>query len=674
MKSTTIIKLLLVLTLSACFFCAKSKAKSETVLGFFNSLFTGYSEAERLGNSLEGNRVETNSELATQAAKAEKNENEAITDITMNTETGSNVESVANSNTNKESIANNEMANLIASNEESSNSSISKVSNESNLLTSSEKISTQTSEEPPKRTEGWLQISSSLFLNKNKFPPVVLEDGTVEAIQVNADFFRRNDAFVPNSNDENLPKTPYHFYFRVNNDNLYYSPTKTDETILGNIFFNRVLIDSDDSKDCFFLYELGVPERWRLCADDKNQRMAFVCEIKKELNEEDYICSKAADGKGEFLDMNAIPKPTVIEDRQIQPIMLIPLPSRNCNDKWDYISKGKDWECTCKEGLEQSPVDLPEGEKAVASPVTPLFQYEEISAKSTITSLDGHVRANEYIKIKYSKGALRIFHPNLGKIVTLDGAVYVAEEIVFHTPSEHTIEGRRFEMEMQVIHYGQSKGDIAKQVVLSFLFEKKSGIYNKFLDDIDFFNLPNPAFPERDITNNLFIPKIFYTSTDDNIPVMRPFSFYTYQGSITFPPCSEKTIHYVVSQPIPLGSTLLNLMKEALRVPDFKDEMGNIISTPEVPDNFRDVQPLNGRTVFFYDVAKYCNPGELDYTKKKEVRPSRGHYEKVKSKKWVYYQVDGKSPSGMPDSYIVSEQEATLKDAKMDNDYHQALI
>ena len=50
----------------------------------------------------------------------------------------------------------------------------------------------------------------------------------------------------------------------------------------------------------------------------------------------------------------------------------------------------------------------------------------------------------------------------MGKIVTLDGAIYVAEEIVFHTPSEHTIQGKRFPLEVQIIHYGQSKGDIAK--------------------------------------------------------------------------------------------------------------------------------------------------------------------------------------------------------------------
>ena len=81
----------------------------------------------------------------------------------------------------------------------------------------------------------------------------------------------------------------------------------------------------------------------------------------------------------------------------------------------------------------------------------------------------------------------------------MDGGVYYAEEIVFHTPSEHTIKGKKYDMEMQVIHYGQSQGDIAKQIVLSFLFEKTPGRYNQFIEDLNVFDLPNPTSPVRDL-------------------------------------------------------------------------------------------------------------------------------------------------------------------------------
>jgi len=177
---------------------------------------------------------------------------------------------------------------------------------------------------------------------------------------------------------------------------------------------------------------------------------------------------------------------TVLTKKVTQPIILIPLPSKSCNENWDYTKKGIDWDCDCAEGKEQSPIDLPVPNKALGSPAKPLFQYDEVLPRNTITTDDGQTKS-ENLKIKYVNSTLKILHKDFGRVVTLDGSVYVAEEIVFHTPSEHTINGKTYDLEMQIIHSGQTVGDIAKHVVLSFLFEKKPGVYNKFIDDVDFF-------------------------------------------------------------------------------------------------------------------------------------------------------------------------------------------
>ena len=387
------------------------------------------------------------------------------------------------------------------------------------------------------------------------------------------DYFRLNDAFNPDqAPSPDGPKTDKDFWFRLSGTHVYYSMTKTDMNVMGAISVDSIkdaTMNSDQTKFCFVIDD-EEKSQWTLCAANEEVRQKWICLINKNLGRPLPGCDgpKKADVK---LDNQT----TVIEEKIIQPIILIPLPSKKCNTGWSYNNHGSDLTCTCSEGKEQSPIDLPNPSKAVDSPVAPLFQYEEVQAKSPLTSLDGQVISEQYIKIKYFENALRIFHPNLGKIVTLDGTVYIAEEIVFHTPSEHTIEGKRMDMEMQIIHYGQSRGDIAKQVVLSFLFKKSPGVYNKFMDDVDFFALPNPLTKERDITNNLYIPKVFYSSSDNDIPVMKPFSFYTYQGSVTFPPCTERTIHYVAAEPIPIASAPLELMKEALRNPDSRDEKGN---------------------------------------------------------------------------------------------------
>jgi carbonic anhydrase len=445
-----------------------------------------------------------------------------------------------------------------------------------------------------------------------------------------------------------MPPGSFYFWFRLSGRNIYYSTTKTDINILGAI--NIVNVDDAIPKNdfsveasCFSIKDKEL-KNWKLCADSIDIRNKWVCKIKEILMLNDDLCMNIS---GENM------KPTVIEKIVNQPIILIPLPSRHCNENWDYKTHGQDWECDCAEGKEQSPIDLPPVDKAILSPIKPLFQYDEASVKVAFSTLDGQLNEGQQVKIKNIDNALRIFHKYFGKIVTLDGAVYNAEEIVFHTPAEHLINGRRYEMEMQVIHYGQTKGDIAKQVVLSFLFEKKPGIYNKFIDDIDFFNLPNPVSKERDLINNLFIPKVFYTADDDNLPIMRPFSFYTYQGSLTFPPCTERTIHYVAAQPIQLGSTALQLFQEALRVPDMVTQTGDVVVANFIDQNYRKIQPINGRPVFYYDHIKYCGPEPP----KKIIKPT-GHYEKVMKEATKYFYVNGPEPSGLPGAFVVSEKEA----------------
>jgi len=264
------------------------------------------------------------------------------------------------------------------------------------------------------------------------------------------------------------------------------------------------------------------------------------------------------------------------------------------------------------------------------------------------------MKSDQYLKIILDNSVLKIKNKSFGKVITLNGSIYVAEEIVFHTPSEHKINGKQYDLEMQVIHTGQTKGDIAKHVVLSFLFEKKPGVYNKFLDDVDIFNLPNPVSKERDILNNLYIPKILYSSDSDDLPVMKPFGFYTYQGSLSAPPCTERTIHYVAAKPIPVGNVVIQLFQEATRTPDSIDSSGNVVVNTNLSANNRGVKPLNGRSVYYYNYVEQSGPELPERPKAKPV----GHYEKVNKKMIEYFYVNGGKPSGLPGAFVVSETEA----------------
>jgi carbonic anhydrase len=439
---------------------------------------------------------------------------------------------------------------------------------------------------------------------------------------------------------------------------MYYSSSKTDVNILGEIDWDSVVDVTESEKKvnntsiyCFQTNDKDN-KNWILCNEDKAERHKWVCRIKLLLQlPKDGSC---ADVFGEE------PMKPNVEIKKIQPEVVIPLPSRDCNENWSYRFNGKDWECTCKEGMEQSPIDLPLPHLVTDSPVKPLFQYSEVGPESDITTLDNLVMAGEDIKLRNFDGHLTLYHHNFGKVVTLDGAVFKAEEITFHTPSNHKIDGKSFPLEVSIIHYGISKGDIAKQVILSFLFEKKAGIYNQFIDDLDFLNLPNTSQKVKNIINKIYIPKILFEArgeNDDQIIMMKPFSFYTYQGSLPFPPCTERTIHYVASKPLRIGSTALQLFTEALRVPDQIKSDGSsfdVIVSDTLPVSNREIQELKGRPIFHYDHKKYCPMGDPP---KPEVKPL-GHYEKMKRDVTNYFFVTGTKPSGIPGAFVVPNEEA----------------
>jgi len=297
---------------------------------------------------------------------------------------------------------------------------------------------------------------------------------------------------------------------------------------------------------------------------------------------------------------------------------------------------------------------------AIGSPVRPYFSYEKVQIIADENLKSRGIKEGDTLKLRYTRGTLRLYAPYLGKIVTQDGAVYHGQEISFHVPSQHKIHGEKFDMEMQIVHYGKSIGDTDKQVILSFMFKKAPGIYNKFLNQLDIFNLPNPLDKERDLQKELYIPDILFNLNEESPSSMIPFSFYTYEGSLTRPPCSEKTIHFVASEPIGLSSTVISLFKESLRIPDLETQDGTVmVNETSILYSNRQTQNLYGRNIFYYNSKKY---GCLFNRKLKKPSPSNvyksGHYERKTSKLESYFFVEGNKPSGLPGAFVVTEKEA----------------
>jgi len=71
------------------------------------------------------------------------------------------------------------------------------------------------------------------------------------------------------------------------------------------------------------------------------------------------------------------------------------------------------------------------------------------------------------------------------------------------------------------------------------------------------------------------------------------------------------------------------------------------------PQNNRAEQDRNARPVYHYDHTKYCAMNEVLQAEK-----PKGHYEKLTQKVNKYIFVNSELPSGIPNSYVVSANEA----------------
>lgn len=503
----------------------------------------------------------------------------------------------------------------------------------------------------------WFMISSKIFLNQQIFPDIININQPKMRIQIDSNEFRINGAYGNTLLKENLPNNKF-FYFRLSGLNLFYSSTDTDINILGSIHIDSVSSvlyqEKQDASTEFLTTCFKVIDdkhnEYKICGMKEEVVKYWYCQLKSFLLQADsvYCPDNHLDPK--------LPPPKIIEHtiEITQPIVLVPLAQRMCNDNWNYQQDTIDWECDCKDGMEQSPIDLPETGKAIESEVKPQFEYTAVD----IIKEDLHKTIEEAngiegrLQIQYKENLLRIFADKFGRIVMMDGSIYHAEEINIHIPSEHQLNGKKYDMEVTILHSGVTQGDIARSASLSFLFERVPGKYNGFIESLDIFELPNSLEKTKALKNPIDISRIFQTSETDTVSSVIPFSFFTYQGSLTTPPCTEDTVVYVASAPLQIGSTALQLLQEATRIPDIMDSKGNIISNNWNNLNARPVQPLNGRPVFWFDHTKTCGPPAP------KVKVSEGHYEKMRKSFTSYFFVNNDKPSGLPNAWVVSEGEA----------------
>ena len=196
----------------------------------------------------------------------------------------------------------------------------------------------------------------------------------------------------------------------------------------------------------------------------------------------------------------------------------------------------------CRTGTQQSPIDLKAPIKAFTA--TPQIDWREVQGAELINN--GHT--------------LQMNMVNAGGIVR-NGKLYKLTQFHFHTPSEHTIDGRHYPMEAHFVHQA-SDGSLA---VIGVMFAE--GANNPHLDPIWW---AAPGMEGKAAVAFTFDPT-------DILPKNRASLWY--QGSLTTPPCSEIVDWTVLTTPVTASKSQIAV---------FKSLFG---------ENARPVQPLNRRFI-----------------------------------------------------------------------------
>lgn len=283
----------------------------------------------------------------------------------------------------------------------------------------------------------------------------------------------------------------------------------------------------------------------------------------------------------------------------------------------------------------QSPIDLPEISKAEKTFKKTIFSFFN-SKKETLLVFEDYK-----VKIK----------GNLATIVSHEMVKYEMYEAVFHTKSEHSINGKLYDLELQIYYKAVTPGYIRKSAALSFLFEITPGSTNLFFDkDINILNLPDNLEKTRILNKEINLENIFKRKQEDEF---EGFSFFQYEGSLTSPPCQEEVSWFVLSSPLPISFTTVEYFKDSQNSQEKDCTLDNDLTIMDtIPENSRKIQELNCRTVYHYESFCLINKN-ID---KPEKTP--GHYERIQEQINTYFHISDDKPSGLPGSFVVPEKEA----------------
>ena len=176
--------------------------------------------------------------------------------------------------------------------------------------------------------QDWLSIASEDFQHPNRYPTVAGSFLHLDNLNT-----RINDRYTK-GNKLSIPGVNY-FWFRQSLKYIYYADSKASHNALGTIYIDNIKGVRDMKGDkkhpyCFTIFMQETVD-YKICAQTFAIKKKWFCLVQTLIHiKPSGICigQKFGDKKAEY---HTYKTKTVI-----QPMVLIPLPAKHCNEEWNY--------------------------------------------------------------------------------------------------------------------------------------------------------------------------------------------------------------------------------------------------------------------------------------------------------------------------------------------------
>lgn len=236
---------------------------------------------------------------------------------------------------------------------------------------------------------------------------------------------------------------------------------------------------------------------------------------------------------------------------------------------------------TC-DGLHQSPINI---------------KHEETIYDASLSDISIHLEANVSAELRNNGETVKVSFSSEKSTIKAGGltSTFRSFELHFHwgnvssRGSEHQFEGKSFSMEIHTLYFNAEKYENASEAMT-----KKDGLVaTSVLAEVQVID--NPAV-------EVVVEHLGNLSYKGSTTRIRSFPlasflphdtshFYRYHGSKTTPECHENVEWFVFENKVRISQRQIDRFRGVFEVRRLSTKKVNLV------DNFRPVQPLNGRSV-----------------------------------------------------------------------------